>query len=114
MDYAVSCRGGSRCLTMAAKQCISQYDNLLIGEPSMNSKELYGRLCEACRLPRYFDGDYKDRAAEKFRLAARWWDGMDPDGIPEGFRRDMEIMPDGFNCPRAFGDWEAMMYDKYI
>ena len=114
MDYAVSCRGGSWCLTMAAKQCISQYDNLLIGEPSMNSKELYGRLCEACRLPRYFDGDYKDRAAEKFRLAARWWDGMDPDGIPEGFRRDMEIMPDGFNCPRAFGDWEAMMYDKYI
>lgn len=26
----VSCRGGSRCLTMAAKQCISQYDNLLM------------------------------------------------------------------------------------
>lgn len=80
----------------------------------MNSKELYGRLTKAFRIPRDFDGDYKDRAAEKYRLAARWWDGMCHDGIPEGFRRDMEKMPDGFNCPRAFEEWEAMMYDKYI
>ena len=81
----------------------------------MNSKELYGRLIKASALPRDFDGDYKDRAAEKFRLAARWWDGnMDRDGIPERFRQDIEMMPDGFACPRAFGDWEAMMYEKYI
>ena len=80
----------------------------------MTNKEIYGRLTEACRLPRDFDGDYKDRAAEKFRLAARWWDGMEIDGVPDGFRRDMERMPDGCCCPRAFGDWEAMMYDKYI
>ena len=81
----------------------------------MNSKELYGRLCEACRLPRYFDGDYKDRAAESYRLTARWWDrAMFWKGIPREFRMDMESMPDGFNCPRAFGDWEAMMYDKYV
>ena len=80
----------------------------------MTSKELYGRLTKAFRLPRDFDGDYKDRAAEKFRLAARWWDGMDHDGIPEGFRRDMDRMPEGFACPRAFIDWEDMMYDKYI
>lgn len=80
----------------------------------MTSKQLYVRLTEACRLPRDFDGDYKDRAAEKFRLAARWWDGMEIDGVPDGFRRDMERMPDGYCCPRAFGDWEAMMYDKYI
>ena len=80
----------------------------------MTSKELYVGLVESSRLPRGFGGDYKDRAAEKFRLTARWWDGICHDGIPEGFRRDMEAMPDGFNCPRAFGDWEAMMYDKYI
>ena len=80
----------------------------------MTSKELYGRLIKASELPRYFDGDYKDRAAEKFRLAARWWDGMDHDGIPEEFRRDMDAMPDGFSCPRAFGYWESMMYEKYI
>ena len=80
----------------------------------MTSKEIYGRLIEATMLPRDFDGDYKDRAAEKFRLAARWWDGMEIDGVPDGFRRDMERMPDGYCCPRAFGDWEAMMYDKYI
>ena len=24
MEYAVSCRGGARCLTMAAKQCLNQ------------------------------------------------------------------------------------------
>ena len=42
----------------------------------MTCKELYGRLTKACRLPHDFDGDYKDRAAEKFRLAARWWDGV--------------------------------------
>ena len=82
----------------------------------MTSKEMYGRLIKATMLPRGFDGDYKDRAAEKFRLAARWWDGIvdNLSGIPEGFRKDMEEMPDGFCCPRAFGDWEAMMYDKYI
>ena len=80
----------------------------------MTSKQLYVRLTEAFRLPCDFDGDYKDRAAEKFRLAARWWDGMEIDGVPDGFRRDMERMPDGYCCPRAFGDWEAMMYDKYI
>ena len=80
----------------------------------MTNKEMYGRLIEATKLPRDFDGDYKDRAAEKFRLAARWWDGMEIDGVPDGFRRDMERMPDGYCCPRAFGDWEAMMYDKYI
>ena len=80
----------------------------------MTSKEIYGHLIEATKLPRDFDGDYKDRAAEKFRLAARWWDGMEIDGVPDGFRRDMERMPDGYCCPRAFGDWEAMMYDKYI
>ena len=79
----------------------------------MKSKELYVRLTKAYRLPRDFDGDYKDRAAEKFRLAARWWDGMDLDGISEGFRRDMDRMPDGFNCPRAFLDWDDMMYEKY-
>ena len=80
----------------------------------MTSKQLYVRLTEAFRLPRDFDGDYKDRAAEKFRLAARWWDGMEIDGVPDGFRRDMERMPDGYCCPRAFDDWDAMMYDKYI
>ena len=81
----------------------------------MTNKEIYGRLIEVTKLPRDFDGDYKDRAAEKFRLAAMWWDSaMFEDGIPEGFRKDMEAMPDGFNCPRAFDDWDAMMYDKYI
>ena len=81
----------------------------------MTSKKLYGRLTKAFRLPRDFDGDYKDRAAEKFRLAARWWDqAMFWKGIPREFRMDMESMPDGLNCPRAFDDWDAMMYDKYI
>ena len=80
----------------------------------MTSTEMYGRLIEATKLPRDFDGDYQDRAAEKFRLAARWWDGIEIDGVPDGFRRDMEEMPDGYCCPRAFGDWEDMMYDKYI
>lgn len=83
----------------------------------MTSKEIYSRLIEAMKLPRDFDGDYKDRAAEKFRLAARWWDvneNENESGIPEGFRRDMKRMPDGYCCPRAFDDWDAMMYDKYI
>ena len=81
----------------------------------MTSKEIYGRLIEATKLPRDFDGDYQDRAAEKFRLAVRWWDGIEYEsGIPEGFRRDMSKMPDGYCCPRAFDDWDAMMYDKYI
>ena len=80
----------------------------------MTSKEIYGRFIEATKIPRHFDGDYKDRAAEKFRLAARWWDGMSHSGIPQGFRSDMSKMPDGYCCPRAFDDWEAQMYDKYI
>lgn len=80
----------------------------------MTSKELYGRLIEASKLPHKFDGDYKDRASESYRLTARWWDGaMFEDGIPEGFRKDMEAMPDGFNCPRAYGNWDEMMYKKY-
>ena len=79
------------------------------------NKEAYGRLIEATKLPRDFDGDYKDRAAEKFRLAARWWYAVENEpGIPEGFRKDMSKMPDGYCCPRAFDDWDAMMYDKYI
>ena len=36
----VSYRGGARCLTMAAKQCISQYDNLLMGEVNMKAEEI--------------------------------------------------------------------------
>lgn len=81
----------------------------------MTSKQLYGRLMEACCLPRDFDGDYKDRAAEKFRRATRWWFVTEIEsGIPEGFRKDMNHIPDGFNCPRAYWDWEEMMYEKYI
>ena len=81
----------------------------------MTSKQLYGRLIEACRLPRDFDGDYQDRAAEKFRLATRWWFVTEIEtGIPEGFRKDMNRMPDGYCCPRAYDDWEAEMYEKYI
>lgn len=81
----------------------------------MTSKQLFGRLTEATKIPSDFDGDYQDRAAEKFRLAARWWFVTEIEtGITEEFRRDMDRMPDGFCCPRAFGDWEAMMYDKYI
>ena len=80
----------------------------------MTNKELYKQLVEASRITRGFDGDYKDRAAESYRLTARWWDrAMFWKGIPREFRMDMESMPDGFNCPRAYGNWEEMMYEKY-
>ena len=33
--------------------------------------------------------------------------------IPEDFQKNMEEMPDGFLCPRSYGDWEIMMCEKY-
>ena len=81
----------------------------------MTSKQLYVRRTEAFRLPRDFDGDYQDRAAEKFRLATRWWFVVESEsGIPEGFRKDMAKMPDAYCCVRAFYNWYAMIYDKSL
>ena len=33
--------------------------------------------------------------------------------IPEDFQKNMEEMPDGFLCPRSYGDWEITMCEKY-
>ena len=70
----------------------------------MTSKEIYGRLIEAPRLPRDFDGDYKDRAAAKFRLAAGG--GMGLKMNPESLRDSGETC---LKCPTGIAAHGRMM-----
>ena len=81
------------------------------------SQKLYTRMInETSDLPGGFDGDYKDVAAINYWKTYDWWyllkESLGSE-IPEDFRRDMEEMPDGFLCPRSYGNWEVMMYEKY-
>lgn len=81
------------------------------------SQKLYTRMVnETSGLPEDFDGDYKDVAAISYRKTWDWWCLLEASlgsEIPEDFRKDMETMPDGFLCPRSYGDWEIMMCKKY-
>ena len=81
------------------------------------SQKLFARMInETSGLPKDFDGDYKDVAAIDYRKTSDWWyllkESMGSE-IPKDFRKDMEMMPNGFLCPRSYGDWENMMYEKY-
>ena len=81
------------------------------------SQKLYTRMInETSGLPKDFDGDYKDVAAISYRKTYDWWcllkESLGSE-IPENFQKDMEGMPDGFLCPRSYGDWEVMMCEKY-
>ena len=81
------------------------------------SQKLYNRMInETSGLPEDFDGDYKDVAAIDYRKTSDWWyllkESLGSE-IPEDFRKDMNDMPNGFLCPRSYGDWEVMMCEKY-
>ena len=81
------------------------------------SQKLYARMInETSGLPEDFDGDYKDVAAVSYRKTSDWWyllkESLGSE-IPEDFQKDMDDMPNGFLCPRSYGNWEVMMYEKY-
>ena len=81
------------------------------------SQKLFARMInEASGLPEDFDGDYKDVAAVSYRKTSDWWyllkESMGSE-IPEDFQKDMDDMPNGFLCPRSYGNWEVMMCEKY-
>lgn len=81
------------------------------------SQKLFTRMIdETSGLPEDFDGDYKDVIAIGYRKTSDWWyllkKSMGSE-IPEDFRKDMEMMPNGFLCPRSYGNWEIMMCEKY-
>ena len=81
------------------------------------SQKLFARMIdETSGLPEDFDGDYKDVATINSQSTEDWWYNLKEtmgSEIPEDFRKDMERMPDGFNCPRSYGNWQIMMYEKY-
>ena len=81
------------------------------------SQKLYARMVnETSGLPEDFDGDDKYVATISYRKTRDWWCLLDASlgsEIPKDFRKDMEAMPDGFLCPRSYGDWEIMMCEKY-
>ena len=81
------------------------------------SQKLFARMVnETSGLPEDFDGDYKDVAAIDYQKTSDWWyllkESMGSE-IPEDFRTDMEMMPNGFLCPRSYGDWMDKMCEKY-
>ena len=81
------------------------------------SQKLYTRMFnETSGLPKDFDGDYKDVAAVSYRKTSDWWyllkESLGSE-IPEDFQKDMDDMPNGFLCPRSYGNWEVMMCEKY-
>ena len=81
------------------------------------SQKLFSRMInETSSLPEDFDGDYEDVIAIGYRKTSDWWyllkKSMDSE-IPEDFRTDMNDMPNGFLCPRSYGNWEIMMCEKY-
>ena len=81
------------------------------------SQKLFTRMInETSGLPDDFDGDYKDVAAIDYWKTSDWWCLLKESlgyEIPEDFQKDMEKMPDGFLCPRSYGDWGVMMCEKY-
>ena len=81
------------------------------------SRKLFDRMInETSGLPAAFDGDYKDVAAVSYRKTSDWWyllkESLGSE-IPEDFQKDMDDMPNGFLCPRSYGNWEVMMCEKY-